>query len=179
MSDNKEQKTVVRVYGALCAAILFSVIPTISFAVLALVFFIGILIAAYVIRHKKEEDSLIRNHMSFIIVTLWVGIFILPALTLVAASIYLLPRYNPDPLNPCVQQISDSVLSNPEAANIVALNEMLMPCMDAFMAANYQLFLISALIAGGPIILYMGYRVFQGLSRALKGYRIAKPKSWF
>ena len=53
------------------------------------------------------------------------------------------------------------------------------PCVGIFIDSNKTLLMNSVLIAGGPLILYMAYRMVKGLTRAMKGYRLTNSKTWF
>ena len=69
------RKAVLNLYAALGASLILSVLPYMHAAALSLAFFTGVLIAAYVLRGKTENNSLIENHATFVIRTLWIGAF--------------------------------------------------------------------------------------------------------
>lgn len=171
-----EQRNVIYLYGAVWAAIIMSCVPSISYAVAAVMLFITILIAAYVMRSKTEGFN--RNHTTYVIRSLWFGIFILPALTLTAAIAYLIPNYDPTAVATCVPPIYDHILANPGNIDMKLLYDFMIPCMPEFMTKNGQTLTISGLIATLPVLAYLIYRFAKGTFLSMKGKEINKPKNW-
>jgi uncharacterized membrane protein len=153
-------------------------IPSVSFALIATILFFLLLIVAYVVRSKSDIESFSSNHTTYIIRSIWFGIFILPAFTLALAVIYLLPNYDPSAMNICAGPLSEHILANPESTSMQALYGFIAPCMPDFMHTNGQTFAISGLIAILPILIYLLYRFGKGTTLAMKGVEINKPKSW-
>jgi len=174
----KEQTKVVMLYGAAWACFILLCIPTLSFAVVATLLLILLLLSAYLIRRTSEKDSLTYNHTSYIIRGLWFGLFILPAITLGLALIYLLPNYNPSAMKICAQPLAEHILNNPDDTNIPRLYAFIAPCMNGFINDNMKSFLMAGMIAGGPVLLYLLARFGKGTIAALKGALLEKPKSW-
>ncbi|MEM6603861.1 MAG: hypothetical protein AAF621_07405, partial [Pseudomonadota bacterium] len=165
------------VYGALAAVTVLTFIPMLSMAVAALALFLLIFIGLYVVKGKTQKDSVVENHMIFLIRTIWIT-SLFSIITMTAATIYLLPNYNPDALLPCGDSMMGILSSNPEASMAV-LSDALQPCMDQFVSDNQTVLINATIIGAGPIIIYFLYRLFKGGSRAIKGYRLANPKGWF
>src|SRR5690606_25938824 len=117
------------------------------------------------------------NHCTYIIRTLWISGF-LTLITMIIASAYMLPRINNAPMEPCMSGILANA-DNLQSAGIAELSALLQPCMGAYLQVNYNVLMISMLIGAGPVLLYFLYRFMRGISRALGGYRMASPKSWF
>lgn len=167
----------VALYTAFGASLLLMVVPHAVAAAASLVLLLGVLIAAYIVRGKNDEDSLAGNHAVFIIGTIWIsGFFAL--LTMIAASFYMLPRVDNAALQPCMQNLLNNYEALMQNQDIAALSAMLQPCMHDFVQGNYRLFLVSLLIAAAPVLLYIAVRFTRGLARAIGGYRVAKPRSW-
>ncbi|MAZ76684.1 MAG: hypothetical protein CMH31_05215 [Micavibrio sp.] len=174
----KEQKNIIYLYGAIWASIIMAFIPSISFTLVATILFIFLLIAAYILRSKSEALSFSNNHATYIIRSIWFGIFILPALTLTTAIIYLLPNYDPNAMTVCASPLYEHILANPESTDMQELYGFIAPCMPEFMRTNGQTLAISGLIAILPILIYLLYRFGKGTVLAMKGKEINKPKSW-
>ena len=167
---DKEQKNVTNVYAALTVSLLMSFVPVASAALFSLLLFLGVWITAYILRGKAETGSLTADHMSFIIRTIWItGLFSL--ITMGIATAYILNVYDPMVLINCVGPISSTDMAAIEAA--------VKPCIGEFMHANMPYFIKGAVIAGGPLVVYMAYRLAKGISRASKGHRVGDLKSWF
>lgn len=177
MTTASEQKTLNGAYGALAAVTILTLVPVMSMAVIAILLFLTVFIALYIIRSRAKEDSVVQNHMTYLIRTIWI-VQLIGVVTITIATIYLLPLFDSSALQPCTDRVTNMVLDNPDM-DYATLSDELQPCMDQMVADNHDILLKSTLIAGGPIILYLLYRLFKGGSRALKGYRIANPKSWF
>lgn len=176
--SDKEQKNIIYLYGAAWASIIMACVPSISFSLVATALFILLLIATYVMRSKSKIESFSNNHTTYIIRSIWFGIFILPAFTLALALIYLLPNYDPSAMNVCAPALSEHILANPDNTNIQTLYGFIAPCMPDFIRTNGQTFALSGLIGILPILIYLLYRFGKGTMLAMKGQKINKPKSW-
>lgn len=177
MTDISEQKTLNMVYGALAAVTVLTLVPVMSVAVIALLLFIVVFIALYVVKAKAKADGVVENHMIYLIRTIWIS-SLWAVVTITLASLYLLPNYDPAALESCTNTVLDMAVasSTPDTA---AMSAAMQPCMETFMEENKGVFLIASLIGAGPLLLYFVYRLFKGGSRAVKGYRLANPKAWF
>lgn len=176
MAQNKEQKTINNIYALVCVSLLMGFIPVIEAAVLCLVMFLAAFIAAYILRKRAAAESLTANHMTFIIRTIWIASLFLIG-TMTVAIIYLLPNYDPSALDICNEKINALIMEG--VTDVARLEAEIKPCMDNFMADNFMTFMIATAIAAGPVVIYMGYRLARGLSRAIKGHRIGDVKGWF
>jgi uncharacterized membrane protein len=174
------QKKIVRLYGAFGAGLVFSMVPLWSAALVSAVLVTGVLIIAYVLRTDAEHGSLSENHMTFIIRTIWIGSF-LALITTAAASVYFFKALDNTPLQPCAEAILSmaSGMSDPTAMERTIDNFMAMPCWATYWQKNLMIFIIGGVIAAGPILIYFIVRYVRGLTRAIKGYRVANPKAWF
>ncbi len=178
-SGNPEMKTILHVYGVLVAALLLSFVPDPAFAIVATIFFLGVWIAAYIIRKKAEEDSLTENHMIWIIRTLWITC-LFSVVTITAGGLYLWSQLDYSAIQPCSEQAANYLMAQQSGTvNATELMALMGPCEDAFLRDNQPALILSAIIAALPLIIYLVMRLTKGLSRAVKGYRLASPKSWF
>lgn len=177
MTTASEQKTLNGAYGALAAVTILTLVPIMSVAVIAILLFIMVFISLYIIRARAKEDSVVQNHMTFLIRTIWIVQFF-GIITITLASLYLLPAFDSSALQPCTDRVTNMIFDNPDM-DFKTMSDELQPCMDQMMEDNHDILIKSTLISGGPIILYLLFRLYKGGSRAVKGYRIANPKSWF
>ncbi|MGQ0526521.1 MAG: hypothetical protein ACT4OY_00590 [Alphaproteobacteria bacterium] len=177
MEENLERKTILQVYAVFGVGLVFSVIPFFAAAGLSLVLVMVTLIAAYIIRSGAQDASLTENHMTYIIRTIWIGSFI-ASLTLIAASLYLLAVIDNTPLDPCIQKFYQMSMGG-MTFDVQTLSGTFEACAISYIVVNLNSFLIAAAIGALPVLVYFGARYAHGLNRALKGYRIAKPDTWF
>ncbi len=169
-----DQGAVNKLYAALGASLVISCVPSIIAALFASLLFMGSLIAAYFCRKRADEGSLLENHSTHIIRTIWIGSFV-AMLFIIAASFYMLQNLDSLPMMNCIDLLVNAGTSIDASS---AMN-ILRPCWDEYMRVNYDLFITSGAIAIGPAALYFIYRYIRGLTRAIKGYRLANVKSWF
>lgn len=171
------QKAVLNLYAAMGVTIILSILPFASAALAASVFFIGVLSAAYMLRGKAALESFLENHATYIIRTLWIS-SLFAGITITLASFYMVGNIDYAPFESCAQKLSGMGLAAAESASFMQIYPYIEPCVDAFVSANHTVFINMTIIAGGPVIVYMAYRFFYGLSRARGGYRLANVKSW-
>ena len=178
MSDDKadiEKKNILNIYAAFGAALVLSIIPTMFAAFLSLILGLGVLIAAYMVRKNEEIGSLVENHMTFVIRTIWIGSFFALISTTIG-SIYLFFNLDNTPLQPCLNtflSVADSV------QNFSGLESVFGNCFEPYWFVNAKVFITSGIIVATPILVYFAARYARGLSRAMNGYRVSKPLSWF
>lgn len=160
----QEQKTVLRVYTAFAVMLVLSCIPHLMAAAAAAILFAGILVAAYSIRSGGAPGGFTAAHMTWIIRTIWISSFI-GGITTALASIYVLKHYDPSIIHQCV----DGIMNGTE--NVDA-------CISRFIEANYNTFIIGAILAGVPVGLYLVYRFIRGGYPALQGHSVRNPQAW-
>lgn len=176
--DDPEKKKILNLYAAMGISMALTIVPNPMVAIVAGIFFVGVLIAAYFIRSKVEIHGLAGNHCTYIIRTIWIGSFF-SIITMTVASFFMLPQIDYTPFQVCADTMmskGDAFLANASNAQIAELSQ---PCMNDFINANFNILVYAAIIAGGPILIYFLYRFTKGLSRAIKGYRVPDPKAWF
>jgi uncharacterized membrane protein len=171
------QKKIVSLYAAFGAGLALSVVPFMAAVGFSMVFILGVLVAAYILRSGTAQDSLVFNHTTFVIRTIWIGGFI-ALLTTTAAAVYLFEMLDNTPLDPCIRQF---ITIGPETMmmDVVRMQAVFSGCFHDYVSTNIRAFLISAAIAAGPVLVYFAVRYARGLSRALEGYRVARPEAWF
>jgi len=172
-----DQKKLYSIYALFGVSIALCVLPYMSAAILSAVFLTVLLIAACSLRKKAEPLSLVHNHMVFIIRSLWIAA-LMSLFTMLAASFYMFQSIDYGAFNPCADTISGQGIEALEAMGYGEFYTIAQPCIDDFIALNYNTLIVAVAIAGGLPLVYLGYRFFKGMSRAVKGYRIADPKSW-
>ena len=166
----KDLKQITNIYAALTVSLFLTFLPLASAALLACIMFLGVWISAYVIRSKSDHDSLTNNHMTYIIRTIWIsGLFGL--ITMSFAGIYVYGSVDPSVLLNCTGGISSTDMAAIEAA--------VKPCMNQFILAHKKELIYGTLVGGGPMIIYLAYRLCKGLSRSIKGHRIGDVTNWF
>lgn len=168
MAD-KEQKQVNHLYAAFAASIILLFIPLISTQLIGSLLILIALIWAYIIRSKAEHESLAHNHAAYIIRTIWIwGLFLTIGIIIAVPWLYSIADHS------AIQNFMNSAATGtiPESD---AMNDVL----GRFMRDNLSAFIMVCGITIGPSILYIIFRLAKGLSRALKGYRIANARGWF
>lgn len=177
--DRQEQnKAILNLYAALGVSLILSVLPSVSAALASVIFFSGVLIAAYLMRRGAERESLRENHATFIIRTLWIAA-LFSLFTTGAATIYMLGGVDYAPFEPCANVLISKGAAWIESAGMMEVYALIKPCVESFLGFNKALLVNAVIIAGAPLVIYVVYRLAKGVSRAMKGYRIANPKSWF
>jgi uncharacterized membrane protein len=176
-SDNPGQKTVMRLYGAFSASVILMCVPLWSAAALSVVLLTGVLIAALIIRKQAAPQSLIENHMIYMIRTIWITCLLCLA-ALLPGGMYLISVLDLSAIIPCAGPLSDMLAAQSANPDIAALSRVIAPCRDTLIANNMAALITATFIAAAPPLLYLVLRISRGLSRAAKGYRIANPRTW-
>lgn len=171
-----EEKTILRVYGAFAATLIFMLVPHVGMCVIAILLMLGTTIAAYAVRRKAEAHSLAADHMTFIIRTIWIGSG-LALITTALASGYMLATADMIPLQSCSDQVAQTII-NTGTQDVAVLQAMMQPCINGFIAGNMGVLTNAVIMAAGAPMLYFAYRLAKGLSRARKGHRLGNVKSW-
>lgn len=174
---SKERRQVINLYAAFGVALILSLVPSVAVALIALLFITGVLVAAYYLRRKAAEESLLENHTIFIIRTIWISALI-SVVTIAAGSAYMIPRIDHVAFGPCANALAQKGPEYAQTASFEEVYKAAEPCMEAFLDMNYRLMMGTAIMMALPIIFYLLFRYGRGLSRAIKGYRIANPKGW-
>lgn len=168
MDIAKQKQTINVLYIFLIISTVLGFVPMISAQIMSIALIIAVLIAAYYYRFRDDEDGLLFNHMTYLIGTIWIGSTFL-VLGIFAAGGWLYLQGDHSVIHEAANQIANGVV--PSEASLMLLT-------GQYMQANKSLLIMATATFVGPTILYFIYRVANGYSRAMKGYRIAKPKSW-
>ncbi len=168
MDAQKQKSTINLLYIFLIASTIFSFMPYVSAQVAALALIIVTLMAAYYYRSKDSTGGLIHNHMTYMIGTIWIGGTVL-LLGMMAIGLCLYLRGDHTLLQDAMRSAQSGIMPDEAALQSLTID---------YMRANWNLIVTSSIAFGGPPLIYFIYRVANGYTRALKGYRIAKPKSW-
>lgn len=158
---NKDQKTILQFYTAYIVAIICNIIPSSAVQTFGLILFIVIFIATYVLRGKSAKDSLIYNHMQFMIKSIWISSLIL-LMGMTAA--YFIADHS------IIYQTIESAKSGVFLTES-QLNSILMD----YMRANIFTFILTLT----PSLIYLVYRFSKGVMYAKDGYVVPNLKNWF
>lgn len=166
---DQEQKTIVQYYGAFAAAVLSNFIPLAVVQIFGLCLLLAILIGSYILKARSKLDSLSYNHMTYLIGTIWISSFFL-VIGLCVATYWVYVQGNHELIQQVVNGMNAGTMYGP--ADLQAI-------LSGYIKQNLSLLITATLSTIGPCVIYIVYRITHGLSRASKGYRIAKPAAWF
>lgn len=166
---DKEQKNVTQFYGAFAASVLCNVVPLAVVQLFGLCLLVSVLIGAYVYKARSKLDSLAYNHMTYLIGTIWISSFFL-TIGLAVATYWVYVQGDHTMIEQIIAGMNAGTMYSPGDLQAI---------LTGYMKQNMQLLLMATLSTIGPCVVYIVYRVTYGLSRASKGYRLAKPASWF
>ena len=155
---------VLTLLGALACAI-----PSMMAQNIGLVGLSVLLVVLYLVRGAGNTDSLTDNHTSFLITSLWV-FGLLSVIGTAAAGILVTNDADPSALLPMMGMMRGETPVD-EAA--------LMAALETYLHDNHDIMLKSLRVCLFPAELYLIYRATRGLVRAVKLYRIARPRLWF
>lgn len=175
--DDPEKKKILNLYAAMGISMALTLVPNFTVATVAGIFLMGVLISAYFTRRNVEIHGLAGNHCTYIIRTIVLSA-VFSLITMTIASLLILPGIDYSAIEVCANDFANQNLDRMTSVSYGDLFSQSQPCMDEFMNANYQGFVMYAALAGGPILIYFLYRFTKGLSRAIKGYRVPDPKAW-
>ena len=171
-----EEKKILRIYAAFAASLVLMLMPNAAIAVLAAVLMMGSMIAAYMKRRAADPQSLTADHMNFLIRTIWIGSG-LAAITTSIACVYMMKTADHAPLQVCSNNAAAKILES-GTQDMRAINAMLQPCVNDFIAANVPVLINSVAMAAALPLIYFAFRTAKGLRRAAGGHRIGGDKGW-
>ncbi len=169
MMDQQKQKNLINVlYIFLIVSTILSFVPEGTAQMASLAMITVVLLACYFYRRKQGDDSLLNNHLTYMIGTIWIGSAVLViGMFVFGIWVYLQGDHS------IIYNAVDG-FQNGQSFDEAAMRQIMMD----YMTANQPFLILSSLPTIGPAILYIVYRVANGYGRAMKGYRIAKPKGW-
>ncbi len=165
MSEVKDPafKKINNLYAIYIASIILQFMPFGIVITFGFFLFITVFIYTYILRGKAEPEDLIDNHATYLIRTVW--IFGLVALAgIVAGAFYIMYAFEPGELERLGREV---IFSND-----------LHQTLKDYQSQYFNILLTTNIIAFGPAVIYIAYRLVKGLSRAIKGYRVASPRSF-
>lgn len=167
--DTQKQKSIINaLYICLIISTVLSFMPYLNAVIASAALFIVTLFAAYIYRMKDTPDGLLYNHMTYLIGTIWISSsFLILGIMAAGYCVYM----NGD--HSVVQTAMNGVQSG-----VMPSEEEMKGMTMSYVRDNLRLIVSASLVFVGPPLLYLVYRVANGYARAMKGYRIAKPKSW-
>lgn len=167
IAPDKQKNLIIQLYAAFAAAIFLHFVPHSILGTMGLFLIVAVMIAAYFLRSKSEEHDLMDNHTTYIIRTIWIGSLYL-SIGVIAATILISPRIDQS----AIQGAVDAYLAGDASA--IQDPKILMQLLED----NFNLFIYMGVPLVTPGILFLIYRCVYGVTRAAKGYRLAKPQSW-
>lgn len=168
-ADNVSEKPlIISVYVGLALVIILSMVPYGYALFLSFVLTILVLAVAYYFAGRAHMGRFIKNHMNYVIRTVWSGIYLSFA-SVVCCCIYFYIFMSKDSLSECLPAFEAMGMDiyNPEIFKIVFA-----PCQNDFLRANVKVFMIALVIAILPVLVYWSVRTVRGISRALAGQEI-------
>lgn len=176
LTSQEEVKKIQTLYWIFVAGTALSLVPHGLGAIASAVLLIGCIVAAYKNRKQEGASDFLRSHSSYLIKTFWSGSGI-AAFSITFGGGLMLALIDHTPLDPCIHALAG--MSNPEAlANTSSLKEIFGPCYEPYMQANMNVFIISGLIAAGPPLLYVGYRIVKGVQLLKKSASVTGDTGW-
>lgn len=168
MELNKQQDIIKTLYAFFIFSTFLSFVP-IGFAqVMSLALIVTTLIVAYFYKYIGKKDDILSNHMTYMIGTIWVSSsFLVMGMLCAAAIVYL--KGDHTIVHNAVDQITSGTLMEEEEIKSLMMD---------YMNTNITILILASIPTIVPAILYFVYRIANGYSRAIKGYRIANPKGW-
>ncbi len=166
---DKERKNIMHIYAALAAALTMQVIPSIEIQLFGACLFMGVLIGAYIFRARSEAESLCKNHMIYIIRTIWIWSLFF-SIGAAIATLWIVRSGDHSIIQTAVNQVM---------SGIVPSEEGMMDILYSYLRANFSLIATVCTLTIGPGMVYLIYRLSKGLSRAHKGHRIGDVTKWF
>lgn len=162
-------KSILRLYAAMAAAVVLQCLPVPVLQIVGVVLMLGALGRVYSLRRGADPESLVFNHMTFLIRTVWISALFLLA-GFAGASVWFYQVADHSTIHAAVDSVSSGAIF--DEAQIVGV-------LETYKDANLRLLILASVFAAAPAVLYFMFRTVKGLSRAARGYRIASPKGWF
>ena len=168
MESTPHKNTINALYILLVISTVLGFVPNMTAFMFSLALWLLVLIAAYIYRAKDKEDGLLRNHMTYLIGTIWIGTGFI-VLASIAGGYWIWSQGDSTAFDAFATSLESGMVPSEDA---------MMDTMNDYYMANSALILKVSLFTIAPAVLYFVYRIGNGFSRAWKGYRIANPKSW-
>lgn len=173
----KEKKNLLNLYGLFGASLALTFMPHYTAAILTVFLFIALLAISYTMRATAKEGSLVKNHTTYIIRTIWVGSLI-SLVTLSVASFYLVNAVDHTPLLACTDRLV-ALLNDGTEPDFKTVGDQIEPCLIPYFNLNGKPLIIAAIVTIVPVLIYFIWRFITGLYKSTKGEIFANPKAWF
>ena len=167
--EDEERINICGFYIMFLTGVVLNCVPDFWAQMMGLPVMLVTLVAAYIYRAQAASDSLMHNHMTYVIVTFWVSSVIL-LVGMIIDSIWLLKMGDHQAVHGVLQGISNGMIFT---------EEELMSIMQVYIATNKPLLLTATAITLSPGLIYIAYRTFFGLGRSFKRQKIDNPNRWF
>ncbi len=152
-----ERQKIIVMYIIFFLSFSLALIPVSAASVFAIMICVCTLSTIYSFRMNSEEDSLLENHMTFLIRTFWrANLYLL--ITSFVGILFLLVSIDYQPLGPCIDTISGTL----QRGNFSLLSKILGVCNSIFIEKNWFNIKITAFIAFSPVLLYLLVRCVKG-----------------
>lgn len=151
-----DQIKTLALYATFIIALVLQLFPMMILQILSIVLLLGAVMVIGALRRDSASDSLLSNHATYLSRSFWMWSFMMSIGGAIGG--YLL--FTQHDFN-SLMNIARDLSENQEKSEAFKMMSMY------------------ALASFGPGLLYLAYRIAKGLHRALHGYRLAKPKSWF
>jgi len=152
-----ERQKIIVMYIIFFLSFSLALIPVSAASVFAIMICVCTLSTIYSFRMNSEEDSLLENHMTFLIRTFWrANLYLL--ITSFVGILFLLVSIDYQPLSPCINTISSTL----QRGNFSLLSKILGVCNSIFIEKNWFNIKITAFIAFFPVLLYLLVRCVKG-----------------
>lgn len=158
----KEKTKILSLYGVFFISFMITMVPLTLISIFTFMICICTLAMIYAIRMNAEEDSLLENHMMYLIYTFWRSC-LYGVIFLGASVIYLLIFSDYLPLKPCLNFVLNDMGYMLGNGSFHSVGKILKACPALFFERNESTLLISGIIAFGPIFLYLCFRSIQGI----------------
>ncbi len=165
----KNKKTVTNIYAAFIVSVVLQFMPNASIQLFAMFLFLGVLIWCYIARKQYGHATLVENHTTYIIRTIWIFSLVMTA-GFILCGVWLYSVADQESL----QTFANEVMKAAESAPPHDLTD----AYTAMVEVNFNVIIWASLITIGPSLIYLGYRLIKGARRGIKGYRIDNPTSW-
>lgn len=162
-------QAILTVYGLLCVGIVFSMVPVLPIFFTGMMLIPFVLVLAWMLRFGKSPDTLIYNHMIYISRTIWMFSLLLTITSSIAGFLVMTGADNS-----AYQNILNDMMNG-----ISYSHDQMYDVMISYIKTNMGLMICAVALCTIPTLGYVVYRLTRGMSRALKGYRLANPQAWF
>lgn len=167
----EEKKKILIYYGVFFASFFLTLVPVSVVSVFSLMICACAVAAIYMERARQEDDSLISNHMTFLIRSFWRGNLYL-VLSSLCGLMYLLLMADYETFGACV----DAMLRAINSGSFERLGGLAHACEKLFLKENADHLKTSAFIAFIPIVTYLLYRCAYGWMHGTHGKLISDDK---